>query len=142
MVIISILAAIAIPAYQTYREKAEIAQAKAELARIRTVIEVLVVDTGQWPGHQTVGSTNTVGANEIWDLNASNAGLVVTDGSFPNWKGPYLNAVPLDPWGSNYFFDTDYIIGGNTKVGLGSFGPNKNGQNVYDSDNIVMYMDQ
>ena len=138
--IVAILVAIAIPAFNRYRDRAKIAQAQADLRKIRGAVEMLAIDTGEWPGHQAEGRTNTVGANEIWDLNAPNAGLVATDGGFPNWKGPYLDAVPKDPWESDYFFDTDYIIGGRTKVALGSFGPNQVGPNVYDSDNVVIYL--
>ncbi len=139
--VIGILAVIAIPQFSSYIEKAKIAQAQAQLTTIRKAIEVLVIDTGQWPGHQTVGKSNSGGSNEIWNLNAAAAGLITNDGNFPNWKGPYLNSVPRDPWGSNYFFDTDYIIGGKTRIAVGSFGPNKLGPNVYDSDNILIYMD-
>jgi len=138
--IVGILAAIAIPAYSTYQERAKIAQAQAELNTIRKAIETLVIDTSQWPGHQTVGKTNTLGNNEVWDLAAPVAGLVITDGQFPNWQGPYTRSMPRDPWGSKYFFDSDYSNGGKDKVAVGSFGPNKQGQNVYDSDNIVLYL--
>lgn len=137
--IIGILVAIAIPAYSTFQQRAKVAQAQADLNTIRKAIETLVVDTGQWPGHQTIGKTNSVGANEVWDLSAARAGLTATDGQFPNWQGPYMRSVPRDPWGSNYFFDTDYQSGGKDKVAVGSFGPNKVGQNVYDSDNILLY---
>jgi type IV pilus assembly protein PilA len=138
--IIGILAAIAIPVYSSYQQRARIAQAQAELNTIRKAIETLVIDTGQWPGHQTVGKTNALGSNEVWDLAASKAGLIATDGLFPNWQGPYTSSIPKDPWGSNYFFDTDYQNGGKDKVAVGSFGPNKQGQNVYDSDNVVSYL--
>jgi len=138
--IIAILAAIAIPAFMSFREKAKIAQAKADIRKIRTAIEQLLLDTGQWPGHQNEGKTNTSGTNEIWDLSAANAGLLKTDGLFPNWRGPYLQSVPKDPWGMNYFFDTDYSVSGQWKVALGSFGPNKCCQNTYDSDDIVIFL--
>ena len=78
--------------------------------------------------------------NELWDLSAQEAGLTQTDGLFSGWKGPYLNSAPIDPWGNNYFFDTDYDIGSSTPVWvavIGSFGPNGVGQNVFDSDDII-----
>ncbi len=140
--IIGILAAIAIPMYGSVTEKARIARAQADLDAIRKAVEMLLSDTGQWPGHQTFGIINTAPSNEIWDLNAPNAGLVATDGVFRNWRGPYMQSVPKDPWGMDYFFDTDYMSGGVNKVALGSFGPNKCCPNTYDSDNIVIFLTQ
>ena len=71
------------------------------------------------------------------DLAAGAAGLLTTNGSFPNWNGPYLPSIPLDPWGNNYFFDSDYLVNGHNRVVIGSFGPNGVGPNVYDSDDVI-----
>jgi hypothetical protein len=58
-----------------------------------------------------------------------------------------MKYIPLDPWGNPYFLDTDYQVDANgnpcqsscTEVAaLGSFGPNGVGQNVYDSDDIIL----
>ena len=133
--IIGILAAIAIPAFSSFREKAKIATVKSDLRNIIHAIEVLAGETEMWPGGNVVGATADA---EVWDLNSSQAGLVATDGSFSNWNGPYSSSVPTDPWGSNYFFDPDYRISGVNFVVVGSFGPNKDGPNVYDSDNIYL----
>jgi len=76
----------------------------------------------------------------VWDLNAANAGLVATNGGFPNWDGPYMQSVPKDPWGSDYFFDLDYRIDGKDFAVVGSFGPNKVGKNLYDSDDIILIL--
>lgn len=138
--IIGILAAIAIPTYGSVTEKARIARAQADLDAIRKAAEMLLSDTGQWPGHQTPGNTNTAASNEIWNLNAPNAGLVATDGVFPNWRGPYMQSVPKDPWGMDYFFDTDYMSGGVNKVAVGSFGPDKCCKTSYDSNNVVIFL--
>lgn len=140
--IIGILAAIAIPAYITFKDKARVAQARSDLHNIRLAIEQLANDTEKWPGPQNVGVTADA---EVWDLNASKAGLVATNGGFPNWKGPYTQSVPKDPWGSNYFFDPDYYTSGVMGQGpesavIGSFGPNKCCRNTYDSDNVILVM--
>ena len=43
------------------------------------------------------------------------AGLTCTDGSFPNWAGPYLpENLTSDPWGTKYQYDMDYLC--NTSV--------------------------
>jgi type II secretion system protein G len=135
--IIGILAAIAVPAFLNYRDKAKIAVAKEDLRTIATAIEALANDTEKWPGPNNVGTTANT---EVWDLATANAGLVMANGSFPNWKGPYLKSVSKDPWGMNYFFDPDYNIKGTNYAVVGSFGPNKVGQNLYDSDDIVMIL--
>jgi len=140
--IIGILSAIAIPAYINFRDKARIAQAKSDLHNIQLAIEQLANDTAKWPGPQNVGVTAD---DEVWDLNLGSAGLVATNGGFPNWRGPYMASVPKDPWGSNYFFDPDYYTSGVTGQGpksavVGSFGPNKCCKNTYDSDNVVLVM--
>ena len=135
--IIGILAAIAIPAYINFRDKAKIAQAKSDLHTIMLAMEQLANDTAKWPGPQNVGVTADA---EVWNLNASNAGIVATNGGFPNWRGPYMQSVPKDPWGSDYFFDPDYKIGGTDYAVIGSFGPNKCCRNKYDSDDVTLLL--
>ena len=133
--IVGILAAIAIPAYSNYREMAKIAEAKSDLKTIRLAIEILAADTEKWPNQRDVGDA---GGLEAWNLNAAAAGLSATDGSYPDWNGPYIQSVQQDPWGQNYFFDNDYDINGTSYVVIGSFGPNKVGPNVYDADDVIL----
>lgn len=135
--IVGLLAAIAIPAYIAFTERAKIVRAKSELKSIQLAIEALAIDTNKWPGPQNVGVTAD---QEVWDLSTTSAGLVKASGGFPNWKGPYMMSVPKDPWGSNYFFDPDYRIKGVNYPVIGSFGPNKCCQNTYDSDDVVLVL--
>jgi type II secretory pathway pseudopilin PulG len=135
--IVAVLAAIAIPTYSSYKEDAMIARANEELKKIEVAIVTLATDTARWPGAIPIG---VVANAETWDLNASSAGIVATDGSFPSWNGPYFPSVPQDPWGNNYFFDPDYDIGGTDFVVLGSFGPNGVGPNLYDSDDVLIVL--
>ncbi len=134
--IVGILVAIAIPAYSSFREKARVAQAKAELKTLQTAIEALANDTENWPGPSPVG---VVADAEVWDLNSAGAGLIAS-GSFTNWNGPYVQLVKKDPWGSDYFFDPDYEINGVDYPVVGSFGPNMAGQNAYDTDDIYLVL--
>ncbi len=72
LAIIGILAAIAIPAYIAFKDRAKIAQARSDLHTIRLAIEQLASDTERWPGPQNIGQTADA---EIWDLNSARAGL-------------------------------------------------------------------
>lgn len=139
--IMGILASILLVSLNSARASARLAQARSQVNQIRKAISLLESQTNEWPGHKTIDDVQSgASGNEIWDLNASSAGLVASDGGYTNWDGPYINRVPLDPWGHPYFFDTDYDIGSGTSrwaAVIGSFGPNGAGQNVYDSDNII-----
>lgn len=135
--IVGIISAIGIMAYNTFMEKAKKVQALAQLKKIRVAIEDLAYDTEMWPGPNPVGETAD---KEVWDLTKKKAGLVKASKKFTNWNGPYIDEIPPDPWGSKYFFDPDYYIDGEKHAVIGSFGPNKQGKNKYDSDDIVMIL--
>ncbi len=125
----------------TYYAKAYAKNKKtyADLATIAKAIDNLALDTGQWPGHHIpyIPCSLNCDSNEIEDLSIGLAGIKDTDGLFPNWSGPYIQILPNDPWGSAYFYDSDYEIDGQTKAVVGSYGPNKQGLNSYDDDDIV-----
>jgi len=138
--ILSILARIVLVAMNDARDDARIAVAQSTLQNLRTAIGQLEDDTGEWPDHKQIDVVEGGAAgNELWDLNEPRVGLIATDGLFSRWNGPYTftRRIPLDPWGNNYFFDTDYTVNGNDAVVLGSFGPNGVGPNLYDSDDII-----
>jgi len=150
--IIGILASIVLVSLSGAREKARIVVAKAETRNIYNTFILFDVDTGEWPGHQTPNQDGCgVGNNEICDdpprpcvykLSDCEAGLVCDDAGDPysDWSGPYLSTSQLvDPWGNEYFFDTDYYINRGTPqeecvVVIGSYGPNEEGNNIYDDD--------
>ena len=140
--IIGILSSVVLASLTTAREKAKISAAKADVRQLRIAISVFEIATLEWPGHQVPFVVDGgASGNEIWDLSEPSAGLVQTDGLYLNWDGPYIQSAGPDPWGNNYFFDTDYDIdptaGVTWAVVVGSFGPNGVGQNLYDSDDII-----
>ncbi|PJE58734.1 MAG: hypothetical protein COU83_02230 [Candidatus Portnoybacteria bacterium CG10_big_fil_rev_8_21_14_0_10_40_22] len=141
--IIGILSAIIIPALNLVREKSKKTEVQNVLRQLRTSVSLLEDDSAEWPGNRQPNVVDTVEGNEIWDLNDPNAGIIATNGTFPNWAGPYMSigSVKVDPWGNNYFFDPYYNLDpvgpGRWAVVIGSFGPNGVGQNVYDDDNMI-----
>jgi general secretion pathway protein G len=149
--IIGILSSVVLASLNSARQKARIANAQATIGEIRKAMFFLEGDAIEWPGHQAVDVVYSgAGANELENLNLGIAGLVINDvvTPYPNWNGPYIPIIPLDPWGQDYFFDTDYEVtalgapcdgagGCVTAVVLGSYGPNGTGLNLYNSDDII-----
>lgn len=137
--IIALLSVIAMAGTHYAKKYAQNKKAYADLSTIAKAIDTLALDTRQWPGHQTpyVVCTGSCANNEIEDLSLPRAGLIQTDGLFPDWRGPYLQILPLDPWGNPYFYDSDYQVNGETKAVVGSYGPNGQGLNDYDADDII-----
>jgi type II secretion system protein G len=135
--VIGLLSAIAIPSLAKARSVARANKALGDLRVIAQAVEQLGFETGQWPGGMEAFRSGDI---EIWDLNRGSAGIAANDGRFRKWTAPYVDAVPKDPWGMDYFFDPDYRIGAVNRVVVGCFGPNKRGRNVYDSDNIYIIL--
>lgn len=119
--IIGILSTIALASLSLAREKARITAAQAQLRELFNAMVMMNVDTGQWPHHQpaartvfpcdiiATGPSGPTDANEI-DLSSETAGLIANDSANPysGWRGPYVSTV-IDPWGSPYHIDVDYI---------------------------------
>ena len=115
---------------------------------------MLANDTGLWPRQQPIDVVSTGANNEIcgdgyvFGLSDQQSGITCTDGNFPGWAGEYMMKIKLDPWGNEYFFDTDYKVtvndepcnGGGACVNavvIGSYGPDGLGNNLYNSDDII-----
>lgn len=130
--IISLLGSLATIGVIKAMRNAKIKQAETDLAIINSAITTLADATGRWPNKAL--RTSQEGVN-VLDLTADSAGLLGTDKSYPNWKGPYCDNVMTDPWGNPYFFDPKYEGG---LVVVGSPGPNgkKN-----DDDDIYIRLD-
>ncbi len=138
--ICGVLSAIAIPNYIRYRQKGLIARATGDLKALQRKAQDLGHDTGLWPGGDPAGNLDVDGT-EYEDLSGPAMGLEATDGSYPDWQGPYYTGPFKDPWGSNYFIDIDYHLPDGREVPvIGSYGPNKKGKNEYDDDDIIVLL--
>ena len=141
--IISLLATLSLIGYNYAKSKAKITKAEHDIAKIHHAIEMLANDTVVWPGHQEINKVNSTSNNEIcsdgcaYGITDAQAGIVDNDGNYLHWTGPYMQIIPDDPWGNEYFFDTDYDVDGNTVAAVGSYGPNKVGNNQYDDDDVI-----
>ena len=164
--IIGTLATIAVVAVQYAREKAKTARALQEIDQIYKAVTMLANDSNKWPNGQAVNEVNTGADNEICgvdtngddcttSLSDDSSGIVATNGSFNDWSGPYMYAMPMDPWGHEYFFDTDYQINNDDlpcqcddtfgcidAVVVGSYGPDGLGKptagaDAYGCDDII-----
>jgi prepilin-type N-terminal cleavage/methylation domain-containing protein len=140
--IISVLSSVAIASTTQARDKAKISRVQTDLGQIAVAIQLLYEDTRQVPNHYKL--IPCVEDSETY-LDNTSAGLGATDGNFPGWDGPYMNPVPIDPWGTNYYFDPDFLCGptilgcqglSKTVRVVESFGPNKT-QNYTSGDDIV-----
>lgn len=124
--IIGILAAVVLASLNDSRDLAKARKAQADMRNIHTAMEVMFNHTGLYPHKQTqYCPPRSAGGNEV-NLASPTSGLIATDGTYPEWQGPYLNGV-TDPWGMPYFLDEDYYctagaVGcdGQVSVGVGS----------------------
>jgi prepilin-type N-terminal cleavage/methylation domain-containing protein len=136
--IIALLSTLSIAAFDFARKKAMRTVAEADIATIEKAIATLVNSSNLWPGGQPINTVcdsiipavncaieNICGADDGCDasLASSTSGIIDTDGSFSNWDGPYMQSMPSDPWGHEYFFNTNYEvdINGNPCGGCGFF---------------------
>ena len=110
--IISILSSIVIASVRVARLKAYNAKAQADGNQLRTAILQLEGDTVQLPNHLSASSCTENVAT--YSLTASApTGIVQNDTTpYPNWKGPYSDSVPNDPWNRNYRFSKWYTCNG------------------------------
>jgi len=86
VIIIGALSAMVIPRLAGRSEQARVAAAKADVnANIATALKLYELDNGGFPSSSE-------------GLNA----LLAKPSSAINWNGPYLERLPIDPWGREY----------------------------------------
>jgi prepilin-type N-terminal cleavage/methylation domain-containing protein len=138
--IIGILSTIVLVSYNNVQERSRISQAKSDVNSIASAIQMMAMDTKEYPFHISSGCRNTVyytPDNEIPIVNdggtytIGSAGGIATDlhkklglmlnddppNKYNSWNGPYIDQIPAkDPWGEPYWLDSDYIC---TKTDIG-----------------------
>jgi prepilin-type N-terminal cleavage/methylation domain-containing protein len=153
MIVIAIIATLSALGLVGYREgvrRAKVAQAQGDLDRLKKAVSQLEFDTGFHPGHDDLIPCIT--SPLLFGLSNSpgGSGLAATDGLYPNWRGPYIEEVPLDPWGKQYYFQGNYQCdvdargckeAGNVQVrAMYSGGANKSLAGISDKDNVVVVL--
>jgi general secretion pathway protein G len=82
--IIGILAALVVPKMVGRSEQARQAAARADLSSIKTALDAFEVDNGYYP--------------------KNSLDLIQQPRDVKNWRGPYLDKIPQDPWGNTYVY--------------------------------------
>lgn len=88
LVILATLAAIVVPKFAGRTEQARITAAETQINNLELVLDTYEVDNGFYPK----------GSNGLEDL-------VEQPGNTQNWRGPYVDEIPLDPWGKEYIYE-------------------------------------
>jgi general secretion pathway protein G len=90
ILIIGLLTGIVAPRFMSQISRSEVTTARAQLDAFRKAIEAFRIDNGRYP-------TTAEGL----------ASLVEAPAGAARWHGPYLqDAVPVDPWGSPYQYQS------------------------------------
>lgn len=110
LVILVLLASIVGPRVIGYLQSSKAKTAHVQIESLVTSLELFHIDVGRYP-------TGAEGLDA----------LVKPAGKAPGWNGPYLSkgAVPLDPWGQAYHYESPgkkgvfdiYTFGGDGKEG-------------------------
>jgi general secretion pathway protein G len=88
LVILGVLAAIVYPKVAGRGEQARETAARTQISAFKTALDAFEVDNGYYPK----------GRNGLIDLVQKPRDAV-------NWRGPYLENVPKDPWQNEYVYE-------------------------------------
>lgn len=116
--IIAILLALVIPMGGKAKQKARIAQAKAEIASLETAISAYYADMGHYPTDDLTQASEQSNTIVIKHLSGRTGGTGAYDLTIVNdadWSGPYMEFDAdhisggqfVDPWGSAYVIAID-----------------------------------
>jgi len=88
LVILAVLAAVVTPIYVNQAEKARVSGTKADISNIKTALDNFALSNGRYP-------TTLEGLNAL---------VVAPAGLSESWGGPYLEQLPRDKWGHDYYY--------------------------------------
>jgi prepilin-type N-terminal cleavage/methylation domain-containing protein len=151
LAVISILVAILTPTVLKYIEEAQTNRAEADVRVMNAALNDVIKDTGQYPGDKLTGRTFICGPGTqpstgiVWCTGSNyrqlSNHLIINNpdedgtsgeasddyrpsGKF-RWKGPYVQSLNEDPWGTAYAINASTLVGGNTNpTWVMSAGPN------------------
>ena len=116
--ILGLLATMVVASTSNSRTQARIEATRAQLRQIKTAILILELDTGRSAGGCPIGPV--AGTGNEFPINLAKTGMVSLPVPYvlgvcswnattvAKWNGPYISISPPDPWGNQYYFDSDY----------------------------------
>jgi general secretion pathway protein G len=112
--IVGLLVGLVGPAAMRQLQGSRVNATEAQIAQIRSAMDIFLIDTGRYPTEQE-------------GLDA----LIANNNTLPGWNGPYLRdgKLPNDPWGGVFSYKLE---NGNVRImSLGADGqPGGEGQNA------------
>ena len=93
ILIIGLLATIVVQNLRSATDKAKRVKAQADISQLKSALDRYYLDVGSYP-------TSDQGLSAL--LAAPNVG-----NDPRNWGGPYIERIPLDPWGHGYYYQSD-----------------------------------
>ncbi len=106
MVIIGLLGAVVAPMVYQHLSPAKHTAVRSQFDGFATALDSFFIDVGRYP-------RNDEGLAALWQ----------SPGGVSGWKGPYLKrAVPLDPWGNKYVYNSPASNGPYEIISLGEDG--------------------
>jgi len=93
ILIIGLLATIVVQNLRSATDKAKRVKAQADISQIKSALDRYYLDAGSYP-------TSDQGLPALI--------AAPTNGTDPkDWAGPYIERIPLDPWGHTYVYQSD-----------------------------------
>lgn len=105
LVILGTLAALVVPKFAGRSEQAKTTAAQTQISNFSVALDAFEVDNGYYPKGKS-------------GLDA----LVTQPKEATNWRGPYLEEIPVDPWGNDYIYTSPGKVRP-TSFDLSSMGP-------------------
>jgi general secretion pathway protein G len=89
LVILGVLAGIVVPRFGGQTKRARETAATTQISSFKTALDAYEVDMGSYPKGKD-------GLRE----------LVTAPRNAKNWRGPYIETIPKDPWGNDYIYES------------------------------------